>query len=367
MFEENKRSWNTIVIGGGQAGLAIGYYLKKLHEDFIIIDASDRIGDSWRNRWDTLRLITPTWANSLPGYPFPSNGNLNAGKDEVANFLESYASDFKLPVLSQTKVTGLVKMEDGYEITTTRGAFTCGSVVVATGSYNAPKLPVFAQKLHPEILQLHSSAYRRPADLPEGDILVVGAGTSGLQIAKDVASPQRKTYVAGNPPFKIPSFILKYFGRQFIWAMNNIMTIKTKPGRKAEYSIKHLHAAAPLVNISLKDVELSGVRHVARIRDVVNGYPVLEDGTVMKVATVIWCTGYSYDFSWINLNDITDDDGFPYTYRGVSKTHKGLYFMGSIFQYALTSSWINGVGRDAQYISDYIHTHSHHTQEEYIY
>src|SRR4051794_9785326 len=132
MFEENKRSWNTIVIGGGQAGLAIGYYLKKLHEDFIILDASDRIGDSWRNRWDTMRLFTPNWANSLPGYPFPSNGNLNAGKDDVAHFLESYASDFKLPVLLQTKVTGLVKTDSGYEITTTWGAFTCGSVVVAT-------------------------------------------------------------------------------------------------------------------------------------------------------------------------------------------------------------------------------------------
>src|SRR5690349_20153604 len=147
MFEENKRSWNTIVIGGGQAGLAIGYYLKKLHEDFIILDASDKVGDSWRNRWDSLRLFTPNWASSLPGYPFPSNGSLQAGKDEVAQFLESYASNFNLPVLSQTTVTVLVRKDGGYEITTTRGAFTCGSVVVATGSYNTPKLPSFAKKL----------------------------------------------------------------------------------------------------------------------------------------------------------------------------------------------------------------------------
>src|SRR4051812_34193382 len=157
MFAETKKSWNTIVIGGGQAGLATGYYLKKLHEDFIILDASDKIGDSWRNRWDTLRLFTPNWANSLPGYPFPSRCDLLTGKNEFADFLESYASVFKLPVLLQTKVSGMIEKDGEYEITSNRGIFTCENVVVANGSYNIPKLPSFAKKLDPEILQLHSS------------------------------------------------------------------------------------------------------------------------------------------------------------------------------------------------------------------
>ena len=139
----------------------------------------------------------------------------------------------------------------------------------------------------------------------------------GIQIAIDVASPFRTTYVAGNPPFKIPSFLLKYFGKQFVWAMNHIMTIKTTPGRKAADAIKNKHVAAPLINTSIKDAKLSGVTHVAKIKDIVDGHAVLEDGTVLKVGAVIWCTGYQADFSWIKMDGVTDESGNPATYRGV--------------------------------------------------
>jgi putative flavoprotein involved in K+ transport len=356
MFTENKNNWGTIVIGAGQAGLATGYYLKNSGEDFIIVDAGAKIGDSWRNRWDSLKLFTPNWANALPGYPFTGNKNLHAGKDEVADFLESYAKKFDIPVLTNTKVIALEKKDGIYTVSTSRGILTCKNIVIANGSYASPKIPSFAKKLDPNIVQIHSSVYKRASNLPVGNVLVVGAGTSGIQIAIDAVSPLRKIFVAGNPPFKIPGFILKYFDKQFVWAMNHIMTIKTKPGRKAAYAIKNKHAAAPLINTSIQDAKNAGVKHVSRIKDVVDGYPLLEDGTVLKVSTIIWCTGYACDFSWINMDDITDESGYPLAYRGVSGKHKGLYFTGMMFQYALTSTWINGAGRDAKYIAGFIHS-----------
>jgi putative flavoprotein involved in K+ transport len=354
MVINSKRNWNTIIIGGGQAGLATGYYLKNAQDDFVILDASDRIGDSWRNRWDSLKLFTPNWANSLPGHKFPAPGKIHAGKDEVADFLDFYARKFELPVLLQAKVTDVTKKEEIYEVQSSRGIFTCKNIVIANGGYAIPKKPGFSSGLSDEIRQLHSSMYQRASDLPVGDVLVVGAGTSGLQIAMDIAASKRKTYVSGTPTFKIPEFILKYFGKQFVWVMNNIITIKTKPGRKAQKAIKS-GAGAPLINISMEDAEKAGVKHVSRIKGVREGYPILEDGTAIKVSTVIWCTGFSCDVSWINLNDITDDHGYPLSYRGISPTHEGLYFVGMPFQYALTSTWINGAGRDANYIADHIH------------
>lgn len=354
MHTENKKNFNTIVIGGGQAGLATGYYLKKIQEDFIILDASEKIGDSWRNRWDSLRLFSANWANALPGYPFSSRGKLFPGKDEVADFMYSYAHKFGLPVLTQTKVTGLIKKGAEFEITSSAGIFNCKNVVIANGGYAIPKVPAFSKSVAPEIIQLHASTYRRSTDLPTGNILVVGAGTSGIQIAIDIAGPQRKIYLSGNPTLKIPDFILKYFGKQFVWAMNNIMTIKTKPGRKLEHQIKVKGAGAPLINISMKDAEMAGVEHVSRVTTIQQGYPVLEDKRLMKVAAIIWCTGFHPDFSWIKLDEIADEKGYPLAYRGVSKKHKGLYFVGMTFQYALTSAWLAGVGRDAKYIVDHI-------------
>ena len=354
MFVQNKKSWDTIVIGAGQASLATGYYLQSLQADFIILDASDRIGDSWRSRWDSLTLFTPNWANALPGYPFPGASHSHAGKDEVADYLMAYAGKFSLPILPQTKVTGLAKTREGYEITSRRGTFYCKNVVLANGGYARPKLPAFAGDLDPGIHQLHSSAYRSPSDLPEGDVLVVGAGTSGIQIAIDIARDRRTAYLAGHPPVKIPDLLLRFFGKPVIWAMNNIITINTPIGRKAEYAIKTGGKAAPLINTSIEQAEKAGVEHVPRLRSVQNGYPVLENGVVMTVPTIIWCTGFSCDLSWIDIRGLTDSHGYPIASRGVSKTHEGLYFIGMPFQYALTSSWINGVGRDAAYIAGHI-------------
>ncbi|MHA4811534.1 flavin-containing monooxygenase [Flavitalea flava] len=346
---------HTIIIGAGQSGLATGYHLQRLKIDFLIIDAAAAIGDAWANRWDSLRLFTPYWANDLPGLPFSGNQDLCPTKDEMAAYLKKYVAHFDLPVRLQTKVRDLVKKEDGYLITLSDGkTLSCRNVVVATGNYSIPKIPAFARELDPRIVQLHSSVYKKPSGLPEGAVLVVGAGTSGLQIALDLVRSRRRTYVAGKPPARIPDFALRYAGRLFIWMMRNILTIHTPMGRKVRNAIKVQGAAAPLINISPQTVYEAGVVPLPKIEGVRNGCPLLPDGHTLEVSGIIWCTGYNRDFSWIRLPGVTDETGYPLTYRGISQGHKGLYFTGMAFQYSLASAQIGGVGKDAAYIARHI-------------
>ena len=359
-----KDYYRTIVIGAGQAGLAAGYHLQRLHEDFLIIDGAHEIGHSWLSRWDSLKLFTPRWANGLPGMRFMRSANKFPHKDEMALFLRKYVSQYNLPVQLNTKVHRLFSNSSGYSIETDNGKLTCTNVIVATGSYAIPRIPALADQLDPRIHQVHSSGYHNPRLLPSGSILVVGAGTSGLQIALDVAGSGRKTYVAGTPPFKVPYFALKYLSRPFLWAMKHVLTINTRPGRKVERQLKQEGKAAPLINISLEEVMAAGVEHLPRLEKIQNGYPVFDgngekvgaSGKRIPVEGIIWCTGYNRDFSWIQLDNISDEHGYPLSRRGVSTHHQGLYFMGMMFQYALSSTMINGVGRDARYIAAHIAT-----------
>ena len=354
MDANQKEHWNTIIIGGGQAGLATGYYLKALKEDFIILDEAAHIGDSWRNRWDSLRLFTPNWANGLPGLAFPGKRKDHATKDEMASYLGLYVDHHDLPVLSGCKVIELRQTPGSYSVVTEKGTFSSINVVIANGAYARPKLPDLSNRIMASVTQMHSSAYKRPSQLPEGYMMVVGAGTSGLQIAIDLAASGRNVFVAGTPPGRIPDFILDKLGRPFIWAMNNILTIRTIPGRKAAHRIKTRAPGAPLIHIGLKDALKAGVTPIPRVTGVQNGYPVLADGTTMIVDAIVWCTGYHPDLSWVNMGGVTDSYGHPDAYRGVSRAHKGLYFIGMPFQYSLASATINGVGRDADYIAKHI-------------
>lgn len=350
-----KSSWDIIIIGGGQAGLAMGYQLKLLNKDFVILDSSEKVGDSWRLRWDSLRLFTPAWTVKLPGLSFPAAKNSFPTKDEIADFLQHYVDKFQLPVLTGNKVTHLSKTSGGYEVITSDRKFTCKKVVIATGNYSVPKIPAFAADLNLQIHQMPSSAYKRPSELPDGDVLVAGAGTSGLQIAQDLALAGKKVFVSGTPPDKIPVFLLNHFRKPLLWMMNNMMTIHTKAGRKMQHAIKNEGRAAPLINISLEAVKEAGVQHIPRVIGSSNGYPMLADKRIIQPSSIIWCTGFSRDFSWISgMDDIADEHSYPITSRGISIKHKGLYFLGMAFQYALTSSWLLGVGRDAAFIADHI-------------
>ena len=336
------------MIGGGQAGLAAGYYLRKMHRKFIILDAHASTGDAWRLRWDSLRLFTPAWLNGLPGMPFPGGSGHFPTKDEVADYLLTYRKLFDLPVRHDCKVLGLFKGARKFEVVTQAGSLFADNVIVATGGYQQPKIPAFAREIDPAVRQIHSYGYTHPNALPKGDVLVVGAGTSGMQIALDIHSACRAVYLAGSPTAHIPDFVFRYFERPFVWFASNVLTTGTPIGRKASRAIKG--KGAPLIGISMTEIHRAGIRNISRIVGVRDGLPVTENGVSMPVASIVWATGYTPDYSWIGIPDCRDDQGYPVTRRGVSTAVDGLYFVGSTFQYGLTSTWMAGVGRDAEFV-----------------
>lgn len=166
----------TVVIGGGQSGLAVGYYLEQRNLPFVILDDNDRIGDAWRKRWDSLRLFTPGRYDGLPGMPFPGSPSSYPTKDETAAYLEAYAREFELPVRTGVKVDGLSRAGDRFEVRCGESTLIAENVVVATGAFDTPRVPAFARELDERIVQLHSKEYRRPSQLQKGGALVVGAG-----------------------------------------------------------------------------------------------------------------------------------------------------------------------------------------------
>jgi putative flavoprotein involved in K+ transport len=346
-----KSKWGTIIIGGGQAGLSMGYHLSKIHEDFIILDAGGRVGDSWRRRWDSLHLFTPAQFDSLPGFKLPSGRGSYPSKDEMADYLERYSKRFELPIRLNVKANRLLKIQAGFEISTNEGPLTCDRVVVATGTNRVPRVPDFAKELDDSIFQIHSSQYTNPDSLPSGKVLVVGAGTSGVEIAIEL-SGTRQTLISGNPTFHIPDAVFRYAGRLYWWFGSNILTVRTPVGRKAKEKI--LKGGGPLVNVSVEDLEASGAERLPRMAGVENGQPKMEDGRLIPVSSVVWATGFKPDFSWIDL-EVTDQAGWPLTNRGLSTTIEGMSFLGMLFQYGLTSGLAGGVGRDASYISKHIH------------
>jgi putative flavoprotein involved in K+ transport len=348
-----KNFWHTIVVGGGQAGLATGYHLKKMNIDFMILDAEAQTGDSWRRRWNSLRLFTPAWNNGMPGYKFPGDQNAFPTKDEAADFLREYKEKFKLPVLYRARVLMVKKSAHGFQIMLKDRMFETQNLVIATGNYTIPKLPAFAKELSGTIRQIHSSDYKSPGDLPEGNILVVGAGTSGFQIAMDLLSEKRRVFIAGKPTAQIPDFILKYFGRQFVWVNKHILNTGTPMGRKFQAAIMK-GGGAPLINISPEAVQQAGVSILPRLKGVQDGWPVTENGEMIEPTAIVWCTGFHPDYSWLDLPGAIAANGYPDAHRGISSKYTGLYFVGSQFQYSLTSIWLGGVGRDAEYIADHL-------------
>jgi putative flavoprotein involved in K+ transport len=345
-----KQRFDTIVIGGGQAGLAVGYYLARQGRDFVILDANNRTGASWRKRWDSLGLFTPTRYSGLPGMPFPAPANAFLTKDEVADYLEAYAARFHLPVRLGTVVDRLSREDNRYILTTGGQRLEAGHVVVATGAFQHPNVPAFADRLDPAIAQFHSNAYRHPHQLQQGDALVVGAGNSGAEIALELAQT-RRTWLAGRDTGRLPKTYPPLVLQLYWWLIHQALNADNKMGRR----FKELTGkkGAPLVGISQKDFERARLERVPRVVGVQEGKPVLQDGRVLSVANVIWCTGFAPDFRWIDL-PVFGSDGYPVHSRGVVKGEPGLYFLGLPFQYTLTSSLIGGVGRDARYIAERI-------------
>jgi putative flavoprotein involved in K+ transport len=350
-----KQKWGTIVIGAGQAGLAAGYYLNQFRKDFLILDGGKYLGDSWRNRWDSLQLFTPAQYDSLPGFSFPAKRGSYPTKSEMADYLEKYAQKYALPVRLNTRVTSLRRTSSGYEIETSTGKLQAEHIIVATGTNPDPYIPDFAKDLDEDIFQIHSSLYKNPGSLPFPDTLVVGAGTSGVEIAIEL-SASRPTIISGHPTPHIPDPLFRYAGGLYWWFINHILTIRTPIGRKVKGKI--IGGGGPLIRISFKDLLAAGVKSYPRLIGVQNGQPQVQDGHVLPVSSIVWATGFKPDFSWIHL-DITDETGWPRQNRGISEKYKNLYFVGMLFQYGLTSGLVGGVGRDAAFIVDHLQKNKH--------
>jgi len=350
----SRSSWEIVVIGGSQSGLSIGYYLKEHHEDFVILNALDHPGDVWRKRWDSLRLFTPAQYDGLPGLPFMGNTGYFPSKDEMADYLDQYAVNFELPVMNGVVVTGLEKAVDGFKIKSSIGDITARQVVVASGTHPVPKIPSFARLINNHIFQIHSSEYVNPDQIADGPVLVVGAGTSGLEIAIEV-SRKHVAAISGTPNFHIPDFVFNHLGGLFWWFANHIVTLQTPVGRKARKNI--LAHGGPLISISASDLDNAGVKRYPRVTGVVNGNPQFGGGKEEAFGSIIWATGFKPDFSWIN-EKITNEYGWPDTNRGISTRIEHLYFVGMPFQSGLTSGFVGGVGRDASFIANRIRHHN---------
>jgi putative flavoprotein involved in K+ transport len=349
--------FETVIVGGGQAGLAVGYHLARRGRRFVILDANQRIGDAWRQRWDSLRLFTPARYDGLPGMPFPAPAFSYPTKDQVADYLEAYATRFDLPVRTGVRVDRLSRDGDRYLLAAGERRFQADHVVVASGAYQRPRIPAFAAELDPGILQLDPHRYRDPSQLPGGDVLVVGAGNSGAEIAFE-ASRTHPTWLSGPDTGHIPVRTGSRWDRLLTppvwWFASRVLTVQTPIGRKVRP--KALTTTAPLERVRPKELAAAGVERVPRTVGVRDGLPLLEDGRVMDVATVLWCTGFRPDFSWVDL-PVFDQDGAPAHHRGVVGSQPGLYFLGLWFLSAFTSSLLGGVGSDAEHVAEQIASH----------
>jgi len=348
---------SVVVIGAGQTGLSVGYFLAKHGVPFVILDAHGRVGDVWRRRWDSLRLFTPAKFDGLAGMPFPARGSAFPTKDEMADYLEAYAREFSLPVRGGVRVDGLTREGDRYLVSAGDRAYIPDHVVIAMATYQKPKVPPFARELDRGVVQLHSSEYRNPSQLQDGPVLVVGAGNSGAEIALELARTGRRVWLSGRSVGEVPFDIAGLAARLFLFRLvlrvvfHRVLTLDTPIGRKARP--KMISRGGPLIRVKRKQLGAAGVELVPRVAGVKEGRPVLEDGRVLDAANVVWSTGFRSGLDWVR-RPVFDEHGETRHRRGVAEGEPGLYFVGQHFLYAFSSTMIHGAARDAEHVADVI-------------
>jgi putative flavoprotein involved in K+ transport len=349
----------TIVVGGGQAGLAVGFHLARRNRPFVILDSSEHVGDAWRKRWPSLRLYSPALVDGLPGMRFPAPSYAYPTGLEMAEYLETYVKRFALPVANGVRVETLDRDDGGYVVSAGERRFEADNVVVATGvfQHEHPVVPGFADALDPAIAQLHSADYRGPEQLRDGPVLVVGAAHSGGDIAYELAKAGFPTLLSGRDTGQFPLNIESRFAPLVFplmrFAATRLLTASTPLGRKAR---PHIRAhGGPLLRVKKANLEAAGVERVyERTTGVVDGRPQLAEGRVVDVANVVWCTGFRNDYSWIRFALPEDDDGYPAQTRGAVTSSPGLYFAGLPFLHSFSSMLILGAGRDGERVASQI-------------
>jgi putative flavoprotein involved in K+ transport len=340
----------VIVVGGGQAGLAAGYYLKEAKVPFLILDAGPRVGESWRRRWDSLTLFTTARYSALPGLPFPGHPEHYPTRDEIADYLERYAREFELPIRRECRVSALEPADGGYRLETEAGKYGAAQVIVATGAYQRPHIPAISKRLGDDIIQLHSAEYRNPDQIASREVLIVGAANSGAQIAEDLAATHHVHLSRGT---RIPRLPLRLLGKSVHWYGDHLGLIAAPldswRGRTQRGDL--------LIGTSLGQLKRRhGVTLHGRTVEAGGRTVTFEHGEELEVDAVVWATGYRPDYSWLHA-PVLDAQGMPVHERGVTQS-AGLYFLGMKNQHSRGSSLIAWVKHDAKFTVDRVRARS---------
>ena len=337
---------DVLVIGAGQAGLALGWHLREQGvASFLLIDAGPEVGHVWRNRWDSLRLFTPAEYDALPGMPFPAPAGTYPSKDDVADYLRGYAAAFELPVRLNTRITRLTRTGGTFHADTSTGPITARQVVIATGPFQTPVVPTLARHLAADVTQLHSADYRNPDQLPDGPVLVVGAGNSGLQIAAELATTGTRTVTVAVGT-RSPMLPQRLFGRDLFWWLSRLgLLTKTADSRLA----RRLQNRGDLViGTRWRDLARLGVHVRPRLEDVDLTRAMFADGSVTQVAAVVWATGFRTDYSWLDIPGAVVDGAVP-NERGLTRV-PGLSILGLPWLHTRGSALLGFVKDDAAWL-----------------
>ena len=335
---------DVVVVGGGQAGLAIGYFLARQGVDFVILDAADEPAAVWRRRWDSLTLFTSARYDSLPGLPFPGDPERYPTKDEVADYLIDYARRHELPVELDSAVRALHPAGGGYLLELDDRTIRADQVVIATGPFQTPFVPPIAEGLGAEVHQLHSTEYRRPQDIPEGEVLVVGGGNTGYQIAEELAASHQVHISIGTAQKPLPQRIL---GRDLFWYLDKTGVIRKSKNTRIGQRLQKNEDT--LIGYKPKTLEDLGVVFHPRALDAQGPTVTFTDHTELEARTVIWATGFRLDHTWVHV-PVLDESGKVIEQRGVTQS-PGLYFIGLPWMHTRGSALLGFVGDDAEYLA----------------
>jgi putative flavoprotein involved in K+ transport len=336
----------VIVVGGGQAGLALGYFLRQQERDFTILEAGDEPAAAWRERWDSLKLFTPARYSALPGLPFRGDPDRYPTRDEVATYLADYARQVQLPVQLRERVHSLRRADRGYVLETDGRTYKAEQVVVATGPFQVPWVPAIADQLDPSVIQLHSSEYRSPSDIPDAPVLVVGGGNSGFQIAEELASSHEVHLAIGSRQTPLPQRLL---GRDLFWYLERTGLIRKSLDSRIG---QRLSGRDTLIGSTRRGIERRGAEVHPRAVAAEGSTVTFGDGTKLDARSVIWATGFRSDYAWVDV-PIFDERGTPVQRRGVTES-PGLYFLGLTWQYTRGSALLSWVKDDAEYLAQRI-------------
>jgi putative flavoprotein involved in K+ transport len=347
---------DALVIGAGQAGLAVGYHLARRGLRFLLVDAATEIGHSWASRWDSLRLFTPAEYSALPGMAFPAAPGTYPLKDQVAGYLKAYADRFDLPVMSHTRVQHVDQQEGLFRVATSQGTLWARQVIVATGPFQQPAVPGLAGELAPEVTQAHSSAYRSPVGLPSADagkVLVVGAGNSGLQIALEVARTHQVHLAVGTRQKTVPQ---RPLGRDLFWWLTRTGVV-TRPATSPVAAWFRKRGGDLVIGTTWDDVDAAGIHIHPRLTSAEGHTARFADRSQLdEIAAVVWATGFRPDYSWLDVPGVWD--GHQVIHHRGATTVPGLWFIGLPWQHSRGSALLGFVGDDAAWVADGVSRHA---------